>query len=159
MVLLDDGVIPIASGLSALGAVSRYRIGPADRDYASSAYIEVVGAVTPKALMPFAPVRAAAARGVSGVTVTFTRRSRIDADNWEPLDIGLGEQSEAYDIEIWQGPLRKRVIGAVTPQCLYASADELADFGAAQSALLLVLYQKSAAVGRGFPLVVSAAVM
>ena len=159
VVLLDDGVIPIASGLSALGAVSRYRIGPADRDYASSAYIEVVGAVTPKALMPFAPVRAAAARGVSGVTVTFTRRSRIDADNWEPLDIGLGEQSEAYDIEIWQGPLRKRVIGAVTPQCLYASADELADFGAAQSALLLVLYQKSAAVGRGFPLVVSVAVM
>ena len=37
------------------------------------------------------------------------------------------------------------------PTALYATADELSDFGAAQTSLSIAIYQLSATVGRGFP--------
>jgi hypothetical protein len=43
-----------------------------------------------------------------------------------------------------------RTIDTTTPSALYTSADEIADFGAAQASLTVSIYQLSATVGRGF---------
>ena len=82
--------------------------------------------------------------------IGFIRRSRIDADAWEAIDVPLGEASEAYEAEIAL-PIGSRTLSAPTPSILYPSAQEIADFGAAQTTLSLSLYQMSAVVGRGFP--------
>jgi hypothetical protein len=151
VVLLDNALFPVAQGLSQLGATLRFRVGPANRDHADAAVTTIKTTATSKALMPYAPVHPSATRGTSGVSIGFIRRSRIDSDAWEPVDVPLGEDREAYDIVI-ATPGGSRVISVNAPSALYAAGDELADFGSAQTALPLQIYQTSATVGRGFPL-------
>jgi hypothetical protein len=43
-----------------------------------------------------------------------------------------------------------RTLGSTSPSFVYASADQSTDFGAPQGAIEVVVYQISAAVGRGF---------
>jgi hypothetical protein len=104
--------------------------------------------------MPYAPVQASARRSSSGVTIGFKRRGRVDSDAWEPVDIPLGEDREAYDIVI-ATPAGSRAITVNSASALYAASDEVADFGSPQTALGLQIYQTSATVGRGFPLAVT----
>lgn len=104
--------------------------------------------------MPYAPVHARATRGATGVTIEFIRSGRIDSDAWEPVDIPLGEEREAYDI-VSAKPGGTRTISVAAPSALYAAGDEIADFGAPQAALALQIYQTSATAGRGFPLSVT----
>lgn len=105
------------------------------------------------ALMPYAPVHARARRGAQGVEIAFTRRARIDADAWEPMEVPLGEEREAYSVEILDGAgAVRRALAATSTAILYAAAAELADFGAPQTALRLRIRQISASVGPGFAL-------
>ena len=158
VVLLDDALVALASGLSGLGLTQAYRAGPADRDIADPLMVPFSAQATAKALAPYAPVRAKARRGSGGVMISFVRRGRRDADAWEPVDIPLGEDREAYEIEIRRAGVVKRVLATSSPQALYASADEISDFGQAQTLLDLRVYQLSATVGRGFPLVAIVAI-
>jgi hypothetical protein len=157
VVVLDNALFPVAQGLSNLGQTLRFRVGPANRDHADASVTEITTSVTGKTLMPYAPVQASARRSTSGIAIDFTRRSRIDSDAWEPVDVPLGEEREAYDIVI-ATPGGSRVLPAASPSALYAAGDEIADFGAPQTALGLQIYQTSATVGRGFPLAVTVAV-
>jgi hypothetical protein len=154
VVLLDAALFPVARGLASLAMELRFRVGPANRDHADAAVTEVSTIVTSKALMPYAPVQAMALRGASGILISFTRRSRVDGDAWEPVDVPLGEDREAYDVVV-ATPGGSRVLSAASPSALYATGDEAADFGAPQSTLALQIYQTSATVGRGFPLAVT----
>jgi hypothetical protein len=154
VVVLDNALFPVAQGLSNLGQTLQFRVGPANRDHADSSVTGIATTVTGKALMPYAPVQASAMRSTAGVTIDFTRRGRIDPDAWEPVDVPLGEEREAYDIVI-ATPGGSRVLSAVSPSVFYAADDEAADFGAPQTALGLHIYQTSATVGRGFPLSVT----
>ena len=63
----------------------------------------------------------------------------------------LGEDSEAYELDVLSGASVVRTLRASTPNVLYAATDEIADFGTPQSSLAVRVYQLSAAIGRGFP--------
>jgi hypothetical protein len=152
VVLLDDAIVPLAQDASMLDSPTTYRIGAVNRDYADPTYIQATFTPTRKALMPCAPTNARARRTPDGVVVSFIRRGRLDADPWEPIDIPLGEANEAYEIDVALPSNGNRLLAAKAPQVLYPVSVELADFGAAQSALSLCIYQISARVGRGFPL-------
>lgn len=108
--------------------------------------------IGPKALKPYAPVRALARREPAGVRLSWIRRGRRDADSWEPFDIPLGEDSESYAVEILSGETVKRRLIFTQPQALYAAADEASDFGGEQTYLTLRLMQRSAVAGDGFAL-------
>ena len=151
-VLLDSAVIPLVSGLAQLGAQISWRVGPADRDYADPSCVSFDAVVGAKALMPYAPARVVAARGVDGVTFSLLRRGRRDGDGWQLVDIPLGEDIEAYDIDILRNGLVTRALSSASPSVLYPAAQEALDFGGAQSAFDIQAFQKSAAVGRGFAL-------
>jgi hypothetical protein len=153
VVLLDDAVVPLAKGSAELETPRTYRIGPADRDYGDPTYVEASIAATRKALMPYAPTHARARRTAEGVAISFVRRGRLDADAWEPVDIPLGEASEAYELEIALPSGGVRTLAGATTSILYPASDELADFGAPQSAFSVAIFQIGANVGRGFPLV------
>ena len=80
------------------------------------------------------------------------RRGRRDADGWQLIDIPLGEDIEAYDLDILRNGLVVRSLSMTSPSVLYPAAQEALDFGGAQSGFDIQAFQKSAAVGRGFPL-------
>ena len=80
---------------------------------------------------------------------SWIRRTRIDGDGWAG-EVPLGEDSERYALDILSGPNVVRTITSALPSALYASADELSDFGALQPSLSIRIAQLSATVGRGF---------
>lgn len=149
LVRLDETVAPLARGLSELGRDWLYRIGPAGRGHGDPAVLSFTARVGRRALTPPAPVRVSARRVADGVRIGWTRRSRIEADAWEPLDIPLGEERERYAVEVVQGGQTLRRIETDAPHVLYPAADEAEDFGAPQAALSLRVAQISAVVGDG----------
>lgn len=151
VVLLDRAVVPLASGLSSIGAEMSLRVGPADRDSGDASYVTVSATPTNKALLPYAPTRPRATESAEGIAISFIRRGRIDSDAWEPVDIPLGEDVEAYVVEIARPSGAPRVITGATQTILYPAADFRADFAAPPDSLDVTIRQMSVA-GAGFPL-------
>ncbi len=150
VVLLDSALVALTADLELIGAPQTYRIGPAGQGHGGPAVTEIVASARDLALKPYAPVRPRARRTLAGVEISFVRRGRLDADGWTTVEAPLGEASEAYEIEVLAGAVLKRVLTCQQTLRIYASADELADFGAPQTQLRLRIFQMSALVGRGF---------
>lgn len=104
-----------------------------------------------RARTPLSPVHLKAARTADGVRLTWIRRSRIDADNWLPADIPLGEERERYLIEILDGPSVLRTAEVDAPEWLYPAADELADFGTPRGQIAFRVRQAGRHVPWGLP--------
>ncbi|MEQ1788861.1 MAG: phage tail protein [Rickettsiales bacterium] len=105
-----------------------------------------------KALKPYAPVHIVGSRSVGGdLTINWKRRTRIGGDWRDGVDVPLSEESERYEVEIMQGATLKRTItGLTSPTTIYTAAQQVTDFGSAQSSVSVRVYQLSAAVGRGY---------
>jgi hypothetical protein len=149
-ILLDRHVLPVARGLESLGRVMQLRIVAADRDHGDPAAAELEAIVQMTALKPLAPVHLSARRTGSGVSLSWFRRKRGPMPASWDVAVPLGEDSEAYELDILSGATVVRTLSSATPTVLYAAADETADFGSAQASLDIRLYQVSATVGRGF---------
>jgi hypothetical protein len=150
-------MVPIAQGLDALARPMQLRIVASGRNHDDP--VAVALTVTPgdTALKPLSPVHVAAVRAGDGIHISWIRRTRIDGDGWG-VEVPLGEESEAYVLDILSGGAVVRSIACVTPQALYAAADELADFGTVQTSLHIRVAQLSAAVGRGYEAEVTLAI-
>jgi len=105
-----------------------------------------------KSLKPYAPVHIAGSRnGSSDLTISWKRRTRLNGDWRDGVDIPLSEESERYEVDIMQGATVKRTItGLTSPSTIYTAAQQVTDFGATQSSVLVNIYQLSASVGRGY---------
>ncbi len=116
----------------------------------------VVQSQTGRDIKPYAPwnVQAALTGSPADITLSWVRRTRIGGELKDGTGlVPLGEASEAYEVDILDGPggAVKRTLTSATPSVVYANADILADFGAAPAALSVAVYQMSAVAGRGFP--------
>ncbi len=60
-------------------------------------------------------------------TATWIRRTRIDGDNWQSLEVPLGEASESYHIRILQAGLTLRESTVTSPQFTYTASQRMAD--------------------------------
>jgi hypothetical protein len=149
-VLLDTHLTPLARGLNALDRPILVRLAAAGRNHDDPTAVALT--VTPQAtaLLPLSPVHVKASRESGGVRITWIRRTRIDGDGWG-VEVPLGEDVEAYRLDILSGSSIARSIACSTSETLYANADELADFGAAQTSLHIRVAQMSATVGAGHP--------
>jgi hypothetical protein len=148
-VLLDEPVVPVARGLDMLGRPLALRIVAESRDHGDPVAVAIDITPGAAALRPLAPVQLRAARGNDGVMLSFVRRTRVDGDSWEALDVPLGEAQERYEIDILDGASVKRTLSSDVSPVLYPNAAELADFGTPQSELSIRVFQMSAVVGRG----------
>lgn len=104
------------------------------------------------ALKPYSPVQIAGARDGSGnLTLTWLRRTRIGGDWRDGVDVPLSEESEKYEIDVMSGSTVKRTItGLTSPTASYTAAQQVTDFGSAQSSIAVNIYQLSAKIGRGY---------
>lgn len=112
---------------------------------------EVAFTYTGRNLKPFSPVHLKGTRsGAGDLTISWIRRSRIDGEWRDGVGIPLGEESEAYEVDILDGSTVVRTIEVTSPTASYSAADQVADFGSAQSSVDVEIYQLSAVVGRGY---------
>jgi hypothetical protein len=148
-VLLDAALVQADVTLGAVGSAPVWRIGPAGRDHGDPAFVEFAHPITGLGLKPFAPCHVRAQRDAGDVVFSWIRRTRIDGDGWHLAQVPLGEESEAYVLEILSGSSVVRRVTTIAATYRYAAADEIADFGAPQTILAIRLAQTSAVLGPG----------
>jgi hypothetical protein len=151
-VLLDQAVVQMNETLSDLGHDIVWRAGPVNRDHGDPSYVEFTHRAAALGLRPLSPVHLKAQRDGSDVVFTWIRRARIDGDSWELAEVPLGEASEAYAFDILDGSTPVRSVTVTAPTYRYIEADQLADFGAPQSAFTVRVGQLGHEFGRGSPL-------
>jgi hypothetical protein len=149
VVVLDGAAVSLTADLADIGRTRRYRVGPVRADVGGETMVELTVPIGGDALVPFSPVRAKAARTGAGVIVDWIRRTRIDGDSWDLVEVPLAEEGERYEIGVFDGEavLRTEIVNG--PEWTYPAAQELVDFGAPQQEIGLSLRQLSATVGRG----------
>ncbi len=125
--------------------VQNYRIGPAQRGYDDPSYIHRTHAFDGNGLRPLRPSHLRCTVTPSGKTFDWIRRTRIDGDGWDNIEVPLGEETEQYLIRVSQNGQVIRETRTNAPTWHYDDALQLAD-GVAGAALLSVA-QVSASYG------------
>jgi hypothetical protein len=151
VLLLNDAIRQTGLPEALVGLSLVWRAGPADRAVGSPDYVEQTVMLAARARRPYAPVHLTARWEDDGdIQLSWIRRTRIGGDSWMPPEVPLGEQSEAYALDILDGgTVVRTVTGLGAPAWLYSVADQTADFGAAATSIAFRVYQVSAAFGRG----------
>lgn len=127
-VLVNSALRQIDLAQSARGLARHYRIGPAARSYDDPSYEHLVEAFEGIGLRPYAPAHLRAVRRASGVTdVSWVRRTRIDGDSWQSVEVPLGEASEFYLLRVLQDGAVKREVNLSVPQWSYSAAQKASD--------------------------------
>lgn len=89
-------------------------------------------------------------REAEGIRLSWTRRTRRDADAWEPADIPLDADSQGYRVDILgQDGRTLRSLTTEATSALYAGADEVADFGTALTEIAFSVAQLGRLAGPG----------
>ena len=104
-------------------------------------------------LKPYAPCFVQGSRdGSDNLTITWYRRSRINAEWRDAIDVPIGETTESYEVDILDGAgaVVRTLTDLATPTAAYSAADQTTDFGAPQALVVVVVYQLSGVVGRGY---------
>ena len=152
-VMLDTSVQQIGLTSAERGLDLQWRYGPSRYGIDHETYAMQTRSFEGVGLRPFSPVHVKAHRTAGGdIALSWIRRTRLDGDSWAGLDVPLGEEAEAYEIDILDGGAVKRTLAASTPSAIYTSADQAVDFGGTEfSVLNLRIFQLSQAFGRGSP--------
>ncbi|MET3693502.1 baseplate multidomain protein megatron [Methylobacterium goesingense] len=149
VVRLDAAIVPLVTRLDEAGRRFRYRIGPAERDPADPAFVELSAQAGLDAFRPLRPVHLRARREPAGVRLSWIRRARRDGDSWDVAE-PPGEAPDAYRVTVFgRDGASLRSLTADGPGLLYAAADEAADFGGPQDRLDVAVAQIGTLTGSG----------
>jgi hypothetical protein len=147
-VLLDGRAEQIDLPASARGLSRHYRIGPASRGYDDPAFTPIEQAFRGIGLQPLSPVHLRARPEPDGaLSLTWVRRSRIEADLWDAPDIPLGEETESYLLRVMLGHQTLREVILSAPAWVYPATLRQSD--AALGDLRIEVAQISARFGPG----------
>jgi hypothetical protein len=127
------------------------RCGPAGAIYDPAIFTDVVLGPSRRGLKCLAPVHVRAARdgGSGDVTFPWITQTRIGGDPWEPVEVPLGETSEAYAVAIFDGAALVRTLSAGSPLAVYTAAEQTADFGSLPADIAVAISQVSPTEGAG----------
>jgi hypothetical protein len=104
-----------------------------------------------RALLPYAPVHLKARKlGNGDVAFSWIRRSRMNGEWRDFVDVPLNETVESYDIEILQNNIIKHATSSNSPSFTYSLTDQISDLGQALGVGDLRVWQVSTLVGRGY---------
>ena len=127
-VLLNGVPEQIALKASSRDLERHYRYGPAARPIDDVTYRYEVRAFRGIGLRPYSVCHVRAVPdGSGGHDIVWTRRTRIDGDNWNQAEVPLAEASETYLVQVrYEGVIRRSETIAV-PNWGYSAADRVAD--------------------------------
>ena len=148
-VMLDQAVPSAGLRPSEAGLPLTWRVGLAKGDLGGALFDvqTVTGGV--RAALPLSPVHIRANKAASGdVSLRWIRRGRIAADGWEAGDIPLGEETEAYAIEVrTEGDVLLRSAEMSSPEWTYGAGDIAEDFDGDPGPAIFHVFQKKGAAG------------
>jgi len=148
VVLIDASFAQIDHPLAARGLARHYRIGPAGRSFDDPSYDHKVLAFEGRGLRPYAPVHLRSTGSLGqDVTLEWTRRTRVDGDSWQGIEVPLGEAQERYLIRILKDGALLREEITTAPQFTYTAAAQSLD--GASGSLDLQIAQLSDSFGAG----------
>src|SRR5262249_28248878 len=129
-VLLDEAVQGIGLSSAEAALPLNYLVGPSQKPLGDVSYVGAIHSFARVPNRPYSPPAVRGARSVSGdVTISWKRRTRIGGDDWTQTEVPLGEASEAYEVDIYNGSSVVRTLAANSPSVVYAAAQVAADFG------------------------------
>lgn len=145
--LRQAGLSPAERGLP-----FKWRYGPTPLDNSSPAYQTQTLAFAGIGLRPLAPSHVTATRLTSGsVHFGWKRRTRLGGDSWEQTDVPLGDDAEAYELDIFANGSVVRTLASTQQSLAYTAAEQIDDFGSLPTTLECEVCQISSTYGRGAP--------
>ncbi len=154
-VLLDEAVRPAGLRASEIGLLLNWRVGPAGAEFSDARFATVQASGGIRARLPLSPVHLRAQRKRNGdLAISWIRRGRSHADDWDASEIPLGEEREEYriDIAVADGET-VRTLTVSEPRWVYPAAMMHADLGGGAAEVSIKVRQLSVAAGWGLPLV------
>jgi hypothetical protein len=149
-VMLDASLRQVDTSASDVGLPFNWKFGPGLHDIGNSSYsTRLAFPFTGIGLRPLAPVHVRAEFSSGDLNIRWVRRTRIGGDGWEQTEAPLGEESEAYEVDILDGAAVVRTLTTVVASATYTAAQQVADFGAAQPNYSIRVCQLSPVYGRG----------
>ncbi len=132
-ILLDGAVVSAGLQVPEIGLELNWRVGTAGKAFSDDYFDTVRTSGGMRGLRPLSPVHPKMVRLANGdLSFNWIRRGRIDADDWLQEDIPLGEEREAYRIEIWWNDTLVRSSQTSAPSWIYGAAERQADIGNAE---------------------------
>jgi hypothetical protein len=151
VVILDEAVVPLGINGDERGLSLNWLVESAASAGGRAGPFAFAGGM--RAQTPLAPVHVRGCRLASGdVSLTWIRRGRLQADDWDAADIPLDEPSERYRLEFLEGEDVRRSLEVAGSAFTYAAADEIGDFGSPRQQIRLRIRQ----MGRSVPLGIAA---
>ncbi|KAB1112733.1 hypothetical protein F4V89_14995 [Neorhizobium galegae] len=150
VVVLDEAVVPLGLSAEERGLAMNWLAESLGQAGGRSGPHGFAGGL--RAETPLSPVHFRGERQVGGdARLTWVRRGRVEADNWDGIEIPLDEPEERYRLELLDGTIVRRSVEVTEPAFTYPAADEIADFGGIRSSLSLRVRQMGRAVPLGVP--------
>lgn len=108
--------------------------------------------ITGVSLKPYSPVLIKGVRDSSNnLTITWVRRTRFNGAWRDSVDAPLNEDSESYEVDIYfGGSVIRTITGLSSATTTYSAAEQTTDGYTPGDPIVLIVYQLSARVGRGF---------
>ena len=148
-VLLDGNVVPLKPAADPIGRPVTLRVGPAGRDSADPAFVDVTMVSRGLSLRPLAPVHLRWRRDGEALRFRWIRRTRIGGDAWEGAEVPLGEERERYELMLQQGE-KMLALTVDAPSAAITAAEQRSAFGEVlQGTARLRVSQLSTVYGRG----------
>jgi hypothetical protein len=151
-VLLDGSVQRLPIARDQTGRPMTLRIGDATAGLGDPELAELTMTAAAIGLMPLSPVHLKAHRDTASgdIQIGWTRRTRLDGDDFDAREVPLGETSELYEVEIRAGSAI-RTLSVTMPSATYAAAEQIADAGGLVTSFDLSVVQVSETMGAGWP--------
>ena len=127
-VLLDRVPEQIELAAAARGVQRHFRYGPAQRPLGDPSFRYRVEAFRGIGLRPYSVCHLTGSRDAAGTDrFRWIRRTRIDGDNWDGIEVPLGEESESYLIRVYEGSALRREATVGTADWSYVAGDRAGD--------------------------------
>jgi hypothetical protein len=146
-VLLETQLGQIELAQEARGLERWYRTGVAARGYDDPQVDRRSLAFDGIGLRPYPVCHLRATRQSGAIRLSWTRRSRIDGDNWQSTEVPLGEDREAYQLSVSRDGAVLRSLEVTSPYWSYDAEMQSAD--AASGLLSFSVAQLSDRFGPG----------
>lgn len=146
-VLINSALQQVPMPASARGVQRHYRVGRLSSGYNGEFVLHETHAFAGNGLRPYRVAHLRAAKTGHDVVATWVRRTRIDGDSWDSVEVPVGETSEAYVVRISQGSslLRQDVVGAAS----YTYTQGMQADDGAVGPIIIDVAQRSDAYGAG----------
>jgi hypothetical protein len=133
-----------------IGLSKRLRAGPLGAAYDAAHFADRAFTVAGRGFLCLAPVHLSGRRDPLGaVDLSWIRQTRLGGDRWDQAEVPLGEESEAYRVELYEGAALRATRRVTSPSTRFSAAELLAALSAPGAAFTARVCQLSPTAGAG----------